>query len=144
MLKCWIYLQEAGALGLEALSRGAKKTVFCDNSYKAIEIIKKNVEKTKFLEETEILKLDYSKAIEKLENKNESFDIIFLDPPYKQEYLVDSIEKIFEANLLKKDGIIIAETDDDKIIDQMKNQNFNITDIRTYGRVKLIFIKWEE
>lgn len=137
-------MQEAGALGLEALSRGAKKTVFCDNSYKAIEIIKKNVEKTKFLEETEILKLDYSKAIEKLENKNESFDIIFLDPPYKQEYLVDSIEKIFEANLLKKDGIIIAETDDDKIIDQMKNQNFNITDIRTYGRVKLIFIKWEE
>jgi len=131
----------SGALGLEALSRGACKAVLCDNSKKAMSIIKQNVEKTKFEEQTQLLNMDYKIVLEKLKNDKVKFDLIFLDPPYRGNYLYDSIKKIFENDLLDGEGIIIAETDED--ID-LSDINCCIYDIRKYGRVKLIFIKRKE
>ena len=81
----------SGALALEALSRGAKKAILCDNSPKAIEIIKKNIEKTHFEQTTEILCMDYKKCLNKI---NERINIIFLDPPYENNIAVKSLEII--------------------------------------------------
>lgn len=131
----------SGALSLEALSRGAAKAVLCDNSRKAISIIKQNVDKTKFNDKTELLNLDYEKALEKCKEQNIKFDIIFLDPPYKKNLLVNSVEKIFEYDLLQQKGIIIAETDEEINIECIKA---DVYDIRQYGRVKLMFIKRKE
>lgn len=128
----------SGALGLESISRGATKAVLCDNSYQAIRIIKQNVEKTKTKQHVEILHLDYKKAIEKLKEEQQKFNIVFLDPPYKKNLLVDAILRIQEANLLESDGIFIAETDENEVIEEIKNLN-NIYDYRNYGRVTLIF-----
>ena len=104
-------MQAHGALGLEALSRGAKKSIFCDKSYKAIDIIKKNIEKTKFEEKATIYKTDYSECLNKISNNNSKLDIIFIDPPYDSNLIYLSIKKIIDLELLNKDGIIIAETD---------------------------------
>ena len=75
---------------------------------------------------------------------NEEFDLIFIDPPYKFNIAIKSIEIILEKKLLAEDGLIVIETDDEqREIQEINKMNFdiNIIDIRTYGRVKLIFLK---
>lgn len=134
----------SGALGLEALSRGAQKAVLCDNSFEAIKIIKKNIEKTHLESKTQVLCMDYKKCIS---NVNEKFDIIFIDPPYELDIAIKSVEKILEKDILSKGGLIVIETDDEtREVQKIKKLNYNIeiVDQRTYGRVKLIFLKEEE
>lgn len=133
----------SGALGIEALSRGAKKVVLCDKSKKAINIIKLNLEKTHLEKDAIVLQEDYNKALNFLKDKYQ-FDLIFLDPPYKEEFVKESIEKIIQLDLLKKSGKIIIETDDEeRILKEIKNLNVNMTDLRKYGRVKVIFLNLE-
>ena len=126
----------SGALGLEALSRGAKSATLCDNSKKAIKVIENNLQKTKL--EAEIINEDFTKCIEKLQGKQ--FDIIFLDPPYETNYIEKAINKILECNLLKKDGLIIAETHKQKIQQNKQKLDITIRHNRKYGRVILIFL----
>lgn len=133
----------SGALGIEALSRGAKKAVLCDKSKKAINIIKLNLEKTHLAKDAIVLQEDYNKALNFLKDKYQ-FDLIFLDPPYKEEFVKESIEKIIQLDLLKKSGKIIIETDDEeRILKEIKNLNVNMTNLRKYGRVKVIFLNLE-
>jgi len=91
----------SGALALESISRGAKKAVSCDKSRKAIEIIKKNVQKTHFEASVDILNKDYRKALDELKNK--TFDIIFLDPPYETDFGIEAIKIIMQNNMLKEE-----------------------------------------
>lgn len=132
----------SGAIGLESLSRGAKKAYLCDSSFKAIKIIEKNIEKTKFEKETVLIAKDYINALEKFKLENIKFDIIFLDPPYKTDYNIKAVELILKYHLLNKDGIIIIETDiQEEILDGLESLNLDIYDIKKYGRVTLIFIR---
>lgn len=132
----------SGALGIEALSRGAKHAVLCDNSYEAIKIIKQNVRETRLEEKVEIINKDYSEALKKLKNENQIFDIIFLDPPYKSDFAIKSIQYILDNNILSKDGTIILETDDkNKEKEILKYKKMKIFDIRKYGSVYVIFIR---
>lgn len=132
----------SGALAIEALSRGAKSAVICDSSRKAINIINKNLEDTKLKENAEVINKDYIEVLKSLRNKSEKFDIIFLDPPYKTDFIVKSINYIMEYDLLESDGIIVAETDNKEKIEQIKNiENMEVYDIRKYGIVHIIFIR---
>ena len=130
----------SGALGLEALSRGADFSVFCDLSYNAIKIIKQNIKKTKQEHKSMVINKDYAKCIYELYKQNMRFDIIFLDPPYKENYAIDSINKILQYNLLLESGIIIIETDNEQLLEEIKKIEINIYDVRKYGRVILIFL----
>lgn len=130
----------SGALAIEALSRGASYATLCDKCVNAIHIINKNVEKTHFQDKCTIINKSYEKALEMLKEKK--FDIIFIDPPYVQNIAVKAVERIVELNLLSENGIIIIETDDEKREEeQLKSVNINQYDVRSYGRVKLIFLK---
>lgn len=132
----------SGALAIEALSRGSKSAVLCDSSKRAINIINKNLEDTRLKENAEVINKDYIEALKSLKNKFKKFDIIFLDPPYKSDFIVKSINYIKEYNLLEDDGIIIAETDDKDKMEQIKNiENMEVYDIRKYGIVYIIFIR---
>ena len=134
----------SGAIGIEFLSRRAKQVYFCDKSSKAVAMIEKNLEKTKLKEKAIVYNKDYIDCINAV--KNTKFDIIFLDPPYKEEFALDAIEKISNLQLLKDDGIIIIETDEpERDINRINNMNINykIYDLRKYGRVSLIFLKWK-
>lgn len=128
----------SGALGLEALSRGAKKAYFGENSYRAAKIVKQNIEKTKMQDKAELLIKDYSKILEEL--KEIKFDVIFLDPPYATEYDIEAIKLILQDNLLQNNGIIILETDSNEKINKVEDINIKVDDIRKYGRVKLLFL----
>lgn len=130
----------SGAIGLEFLSRGAKKAVLCDKSKDAIEIIKRNVQKTHMEEKTQLLNLDFEVCLDKI--KNQQFDIIYLDPPYVTEYILKSIEKIIAQGNLKKEGLMILETDDEqRILREIESEEVRIVDKRKYGRATIIFLK---
>ncbi len=130
----------SGAIGLEALSRGAKKAILCDKSKEACSIIKKNIEKTHFLENAEIYHTDFKNLLQ--HKIHEKLDIIFLDPPYKTNFAIEAIQMILEKEFLNENAIIIIETDEkDKIINQLEKINCETVDIRKYGRAYLIFLK---
>lgn len=130
----------SGALGIEALSRGAKHCTFCDKSYESVKMLKQNLERTKFENKGTVLVNDYKKCIKTL-TKNK-FDIIFIDPPYKQDIAVNSIKLILEHDIFAKDGIIILETDEEeRETQELKNINLEVYDVRKYGRVRLIFLR---
>ena len=131
----------SGALGLEALSRGAKVAVLCDNNIEAIRIISQNIEKTKMKDKAILIKDNYTKCLQTLKNQDVKFDLIFLDPPYRTNFAVDALDKILKLDLLQENGLIIIETDDeDKEIKDIELIDININDIRKYGRVKLMFL----
>ena len=130
----------SGAIGLEAVSRGARKSILCDKEKQAIEIIRKNVQKTHMEQKVEIYNLDFKKILkEKIKEKQ---DIIFLDPPYKTDYIAQALELIYEEQLIDAQSIIIIETDEEeKIIKNVDNEKFEIYDKRKYGRAYLIFLR---
>ena len=132
----------SGALALESLSRGAKEAYLCDNSISAINIIKKNINKMKLENVTNVINKSYEKALLELYNKNKKFDIIFLDPPYESNYAELAAEKIFEYGLLAENGIIVLETDNkEKVHKNLEGSLEAIYDERKYGRVYLIFLR---
>lgn len=132
----------SGALGIEALSRGAKKAYFCDKSYETIKYIKKNIEATRLEENSTIINKEFTESLKELAKKGEKFDIVFLDPPYKTDFGIKAIEEIFRFNLLSKDGIIILETDDENKKEEILRKNdIEVFDVRKYGKVLLIFIR---
>lgn len=133
----------SGAVGLEAISRGAKKAVLCDKNKKAIEVINKNVKKLRAEEKVQILCIDYENY---LKTSQEKFDFIYLDPPYKTKCISKSVQLIYNADLLTEKGVIIAETDElEKVINEINEMklSINIYDTRKYGRARLIFMRKE-
>ena len=132
----------SGALGIEALSRGAKKAYFCDKNIDAIKKVKENLSKTKLENKAEIYYADYKKCLESLKEK---IDIIFIDPPYKDDLSVDSVKSIIKQGILNKDGLMIIETDeicrDKRNLEKL--DGIKIIDERKYGRANLLFIKEE-
>lgn len=132
----------SGALGLEAISRGAKRAYIADSSGKAIGVIRQNIAKTKSENETIVFQGDYLKILEKLKNRDIKFDFIFLDPPYKTDFAIKSIQKIVEDGLLNENGMVIIETDiEEDVLENLRKMTLDIEDVKKYGRVTLIFIR---
>lgn len=100
-----------GSLGIECLSRGAKKCVFVDISKESIAIVKSNIKKARVENESVVLNLDFKDAVNKLKIQKSKFDVIFMDPPYYKNMFIDALEKIDNADLLDEDGIIVVEHD---------------------------------
>ena len=130
----------SGAIGLEAASRGAKKVILCDNSKEAIQIIKRNIEKTHTEEQIELY---HTSSQELLENKiKEKVDIVYIDPTYKTNLAFDSVKTILDKEIINKNSIMIIETDEvERVISQVRNLKIEIIDQRRYGRAHLIFLK---
>lgn len=121
----------SGALAIEAISRGAKKATLIDNNVDAIKCIKNNISTLKINEQCNVIYDDYKV----IENLNESFDIILLDPPYKLN-VIDEIIKIIEDNkLLNENGIIVFESDQEHVINYevngyvIKNKKYGISHV---------------
>lgn len=132
----------SGAIAIEFLSRGAQQAYLCENNHSAIKMIYTNLDKTRFKEKSIVIEKDYRKAIELIKQKNVKFDFIFLDPPYQADFAVDAIKRILSLNLLKEEGTIIIETDEEeRELLELEKLEIEIDDIRKYGRVSLIFLK---
>lgn len=128
----------SGNLGIEALSNGAEYVYLVDYNYEAIKIIKENINDLK-IENCEVLKKDFKKAIDDFSKDNKKFDIIFLDPPYKTDYIEKSLSLIEKNNLLISNGLIICESNSlDKII---YSSNFKNIKTKKYGDKWVVILK---
>lgn len=123
-----------GAIGIEALSRGAKRAVFVDNSRQSTEYIKRNLEHTKLSYKAEVVREDVFMFLKK---RRESFDLIFLDPPYNKDLINPSLKLIYENNILNRDGFCAVEYSaydkpDAPYFDIYKSKKYTNTNIVIY------------
>ena len=95
-----------GQLGIEAISRGAKSAVFVDAGDVPCKLIRENLRRAKMENEGRVVRADY---LQFLSQCHETFDIIFLDPPYAEVFLENAIKKISEIDILQSGGIIVSE-----------------------------------
>ncbi|MBS4539750.1 16S rRNA (guanine(966)-N(2))-methyltransferase RsmD [Clostridium sp. D2Q-11] len=129
----------SGSIGIEFLSRGAKKSYFIDSDISSYKTILENINKTKFNDRSEVYKNTYDKALRVLRNKGIRFNYIFLDPPYDKGLVEKSIEFIIEYDLLTKDGLIIVEHE--KALDLTAFSNKYSINTRNYGDTSVSFLK---
>ena len=123
-----------GSFGIECLSNEAKYVTFVENYNGVLPILKKNLSNLKLDKRYEIIEQDIFAGL-KLVKSN--YDIIFLDPPYKDKNISELIDKIFEINLLSKSGIIITHRN--KNVKDKYSKNFRILEEKTYGISKISF-----
>ena len=126
-----------GSFGIECLSRGANKVIFAENYQSVLSILKKNLINLKSTNNYRIIEDDIYKE-NTLLIINESFDIIFLDPPYKDKNLGKIFEAIQKGNILKKNGIIILHRH--KKEKELLPINFKKIEEKQYGISKINFI----
>ena len=128
-----------GSLGIESFSRGANAVYFVDKDHKSINLIYKNISKlnidTKFENKIKIIRDEATRA---LQNINEIFQIVLIDPPYNSNITEKCLFKLKELNLINQDSYIFTESS--------KTEDFNydgyeILDIKIYGNSKLTILK---
>ena len=98
----------SGSLGIEAVSRGMDSAVLVEKDRRAQAIVAENIAMTKEVARFELLKMESSRALEKLTGQ---FDLVLLDPPYAKEQIIADIEKMAERKLLSEDIMVVCETD---------------------------------
>ncbi len=126
-----------GSFGIECISRGAKKVVFFENYPDAVKVLEKNLRLLKNTENYEIYDKNFFHFFSSSKNFDLKFNIIFIDPPYKETKINEIIKIIFEKKLLAQNGILIVhrhKKDNIKITNTL-----NILEDRTYGISKILF-----
>ena len=123
-----------GSFGIECLSNEAKYVTFVENYNGVLPILKKNLSNLKLNKKYEIIEQNIFTELKLTKN---NYDIIFLDPPYKDKNISELIDKIFKIKLLSKNGIIITHRN--KKEKEKYSKNFSILEEKTYGISKISF-----
>ncbi|WP_294654288.1 16S rRNA (guanine(966)-N(2))-methyltransferase RsmD [uncultured Fusobacterium sp.] len=128
----------SGSISLEALSRGAKRAIMIEKDSEALKYIIENVNNLGFQDRCRAYKNDVIRAIEILGRKGEKFDIIFMDPPYKDEVCTKVIRAIEKNGILAEGGLIISEH---HLFEEMEDVigSFKKADERKYGKKCITF-----
>tara|TARA_B110000027_G_C16100643_1_gene292861 strand:- start:211 stop:786 length:576 start_codon:yes stop_codon:yes gene_type:complete len=125
-----------GSFGVECVSRGAKKSTFVENDNKALEILKINIKQLQIEKRCEVFQTKTTSFINQLKKHNE-YDIIFLDPPFSENFFIEELKMIKKSNLYKKNHIIIIHREN-RSKDEISNL-INVLTTKKYGRSKIIF-----
>ncbi|MDR1688644.1 MAG: 16S rRNA (guanine(966)-N(2))-methyltransferase RsmD [Clostridiales bacterium] len=124
-----------GAAGIEALSRGAKRAVFVDNSKDSITFTEKNLQHTKLMPNAELV---LKSATEFLKGNKEKFDIIFMDPPYSKGFIIPVLELIKSTGALKEGGLCVTEY---PASENHEVSFFEVYKNKRYGRIKVLIYR---
>ena len=123
----------SGAMGIEALSRGASHCVFVDISLNAIKVIKENIKNLKIPEsEYEVIKNKDINALEIFKSNNYKFDLVILDPPYEEGQYEEILKGMIDKELLNDNAIIVMEYNrpiELENIDYQKNKEYHYGEI---------------
>lgn len=128
----------SGSLAIEAVSRGMEHAVLIDKAPAAISTIRENIATTKEPEKFTVLRSDATKALDKLQQQHQSFDVIFFDPPYAEQKIVSQIERLLAMDLVAKNALIICEVDRNV---ELPNSVQTLTSFKVgnYGTTKVMF-----
>lgn len=129
----------SGGIGIEALSRGARKAYFVENNQKAIACIADNIEHTHLADKSVVLKQDVFAALRG--SIRDTADIIFLDPPYSQEYDKRVLELLRDASYVNEDTLIVVEASLETSFDYAAELGFAVTKEKQYKTNKHVFIQ---
>lgn len=130
----------SGQMGLEAVSRGARYAVFVDSGKKPAACIQENIRFTKFEKETKLYPSDVMSAMRSMEGKYQ-FDIIFMDPPYKQEIEKEVLRYLSGSSLLKENTVIIVEASLETEFDYLEEYGLELLRLKTYKTNEHAFIR---
>jgi len=98
-----------GALGIEALSRGAEKAIFIEHNSHILTALRRNIKECGLEEKSEVLPCDVWQGLRILAVRGEAFDLIFIDPPYAQGLVKKTLKELSQRGLVAPQGLIIAE-----------------------------------
>ncbi|MEW6182769.1 MAG: 16S rRNA (guanine(966)-N(2))-methyltransferase RsmD [Bacillota bacterium] len=132
-----------GGIGIEALSRGAARAVFVDRSSRALNLIRENLRRTGFSEQAMVIPHDAMTALSLLHRRGESFDLIYVDPPYDKGYELKTLPSIAHKGLLNRGGLVVAETDHRGKL-PVEIGNLKLFRSERYGDTVLSFYRVEE
>jgi len=126
-----------GSFGIECLSRGVKSVIFIENYNGVLPVLKKNLQNLKAIENYKIIEKDINngKIFETLDKK---FDIVFMDPPYKDKNLNLLLENLENIKILNKNGIVVIHRHKNE--QDMIPKNFKVIEEKRYGLSKIIFL----
>lgn len=128
-----------GTLGLEALSRGAETVTFVDCSHQSLTYLRKNSDFCK--ERVKIFPTDFRAALKALEAKKFKFDLIFVDPPYENDFITESLKLLEGSPLIKENTLIVVQRSRHENIPQ-DLKSLSVVDTRRYGDTVIDFLKW--
>lgn len=131
----------SGALGLEAVSRGAGRAVLVDQSREAAQCIRRNIEKLRFQDRAELLACDWKQAVSKLSREGRRFDLVFLDPPYRMDDLGPLCDELDGAGLLNPEAVVVWErrTGTENVL----SPAFSLFKQRAYGDTEMLLYRYE-
>lgn len=129
-----------GALGIEALSRGAKRAVFVEENARSRVILKRNLETCRLKEQVEVLARGVQGGIKVLEMRGEAFDLVFLDPPYGKGLAYDTLRVLARGAILTPEALIVAEHSPSESLDSIPS--LERIDQRRYGRTLVSFFQF--
>lgn len=132
----------SGALGLEAISRNAELAYLIEKNKETFKILQKNADLLRG--DIKTLNLDFVEALQFLASKKLKFDLIFLDPPYNSSLEIIALDNLYKYELLEPNSTIVIEQDAINPNNYSNLLNFEIYDIRKYGRKKLYFLHTKE
>lgn len=133
----------SGGIGIEALSRGASYAVFVEKNPKACSCIRENLSFTKLADSGKLLSMDVLQALRSLEG-GESFDCIFMDPPYRQDLEQQVLAYLADSSLVDEHTLIIVEADLDTDFDYLDSMGFAQLRSKEYKTNKHVFITRKE
>lgn len=130
----------SGQMGLEALSRGAEKATFIDSSREAMEIVKKNAKDTGFFDRSHFLVQDYRNYIRKASGR-ESYDLVFIDPPYAMKCCADAASLLKKNRLLLPGAIVCLESGEETLDPESEElSGFEVIKSTNYGKKSAVTI----
>ena len=131
-----------GSLGLEAISRGAKKGYLVEKDYETFKLLDQNTKNFKFEDRSECFNMEALNVLKKLKNSEITFDIVFIDPPYKMNMIPPCIEFISQSSMLSRKGIIVTKIDSSEEI-YYGDDNIILHDKREYGNTTIVLYKYK-
>jgi len=129
-----------GALGLEALSRGAATAVFIDSETAAVGIIAKNIASCRVTEQAKVIRWDIRRNLNCLASTGPVFDLVFMDPPYNAGLISPALRHLVKQGVLKNNASIIIEHALTEPVDA-EIAGFEMTDQRIYGKTVVSFLR---
>ena len=130
----------SGAIGIEALSRGAREAVFVEKSRQACACIEDNLTRTHLKEKASVMTTDVFAAVKRLALKGQPFDIIFLDPPYDAGYEEEVLRELAASPLVNEDTLIIAEMRIGRQLDGLDGMGLAVRRVKEYKNNKHVFL----
>jgi 16S rRNA (guanine966-N2)-methyltransferase len=134
----------SGAIGIEALSRGAEHAYFVEKNKEAIRCIETNLKKCKLEEDATVMAVDYMNALKQLEREKVTFDLVFMDPPYNHEFEKAVLIFLAKSDLIDKDSTVIVEASLDTRMDYLEELELEVIKEKKYKTNKHIFVRKRE